>query len=236
MGRWRIFWEETYAEVPLPPRRHGPGPFKRLLWAIIGLAAGGAVMWFFVRGLPDEVVNLKGELARVSRAAVSKGPTLEERPGEFNQRGADGELAYLEEVVDGVYPVAHDSPVYAAPDTRSEVVDHIHVGKSARVTGSTPDFVRIADETGAVGYVPFSAVRVMNPEQEASLCYSIEIESKLLKYPNSHSDVVGDVGQGTDIPALGMGLHHYPYVRNFSGDEGYVPFDKVLGHDRCPDY
>jgi hypothetical protein len=234
MGRWRIFWEETYVEVPLPPRRHGPGPFKRLLWAILGLAAGGAVMWFLVRS-PDDWRHYP---AFLKHAVPGVGEGFLKAPAEeFNERGADGELAYLEEVDDGIYPVAHGSPVYAAPDTRSAVVDHIHVGKRVRVTGSTPDFLRIAGDGGDTpGYIPFDAARVMNPEDEASLCYSIEIESKLLKYPNAHSDVVGDVGLGTDIPSLGRGLHHYPYVRNASGTEGYVPFDKVVGHGRCPDY
>jgi hypothetical protein len=234
---WRIT-TYTYSEEPRvyrPPQRRGPGPFRRLRWAILGLVAGCAVMWFLVRGGPADWRQYPAVLKHAARGVMGEG-SPEAPPEEFTERGADGELAYLEEVDDGIYPVAHGSSVYAAPDTRSAVVDHIHVGKHVRVTGSTPDFLRIGDETSTPGYIPFSAARVMNPEQEASLCYSIEIESKLLKYPNAHSEVVGDVGLGTDIPALGMGLHHYPYVRNASGTEGYVAFDKVVGHGRCPDY
>lgn len=193
-------------------------------------------MWFLVRGGGWD--RLKHDplaaLEQASRAVVGEGQrgAEEAAPEEIPPRE---ELAYLEEVTAQV-PVARNSPVYATPDTRSEVIDHINVGKFVNVTGSTPDFLRIVDETGAAGYIPFSAARVMNPEDEASLCYSIEIESKLLKYPNTHSDVVGDVGQGTDLPMLGTGLHHYPYVRNASGGEGYVSSDKVVDHRRCPDY
>jgi hypothetical protein len=232
MGRWRIFWEETYVAVPLPPRRRGPGPFKRLLWAILGLAAGCAVMWFLVRN-PTDWRQYPALLKHAARG-VPSGNYLAPPPGEFTERGADGELAGLEQA-EGIYPVAHESAVYAEPDTRSQVLDHIYLGKRVRVTGSTPNFLRIAGgDTG--GYIPFAAARVMNPnDDETWLCYSIETESKLLKYPNAHSDVVGSVGQGTDLPLLGMGLHHFPLVRNYSGGSGYVTSDEVLGHGRCPD-
>jgi hypothetical protein len=233
---WRITYSET--RVYRVPQQRGPGPFKRLLWAILGLAAGGAVMWFLVRG--GEWDRLKHDpLAALEQAtrglSGERQRSQEAPPEEFTERGPDRELAYAE-AAEGIYPVAHGASVYAAPDTRGEILDDIHVGKRVRVTGSTPDFLRITDEAGAVGYIPFDAVRVMNPEEQTYLCYGVKSDASLLKFPNAHSDVVGNVGQGTDMPALGMGLHHYPFVRNVRGIEGYVSADDVLEHERCPDY
>lgn len=56
--------------------------------------------------------------------------------------------------VNSLYRLNHDSPVFKEPDDTSEVLAHVHDGKSLHVTGVAGPYLLITMKDGTVGFVP----------------------------------------------------------------------------------
>lgn len=250
---WRItYTEETH--MYRVPQQRGPGPLRKIIWAILGLGAGGAVMWFLVRGLPaGEWDRLKqnpvAEAQRVGGAIVSEAqkpaevPTesspgaVPEQPESVPQQyegspAARDEMAYMEVAV-GRVRMEYASLVFEQPDSGSRSVGQVAVEEYVRVRGTTPNFLQVQIDSGAVGYVSFTAALVLELERWKR-CYTIEASAPLLRNPNAHSEKVGDAGDGVQAIGVGEGLGNYPYIRTADGVEGYVVRNQVLAQVQCP--
>ena len=60
-------------------------------------------------------------------------------------------------VLDKMFFLTHDSPVYASPDNTAQVVAQVHRKKFVHITGMTGDWFRIQLRNGTVGYIPVTS-------------------------------------------------------------------------------
>ncbi len=123
------------------------------------------------------------------------------------------------EPADARLQLQEDTWVFRAPSESSEHVARVHASKYVMVTGATLHYARVRLRSGEVGYVPLSAVTLIQPADEIS---EITHNSVVFEKPNHHSNRVAEVHTPGKVHVIGRALN-YREVRMHSGVEGFVP-------------
>lgn len=112
-----------------------------------------------------------------------------------------------------------DAWAYAGPETSGPTVERVHAGKFLNVTGSTHYYVQVKLKSGAIGYVPISAVELTRPEDKIM---RLSTDAAVLSQPNRYGQKLSEVHQGHDVHVIGISMN-YMKIRMKSGLEGYIP-------------
>jgi hypothetical protein len=116
-----------------------------------------------------------------------------------------------------------DSWAYANPTVSSSRLERVTAGKFVNITGTTHYFARVKLKSGAVGYVPLSALELARP---ADKIFKLTKDTPVLSEPNHYGKKLAEVHNGHDVHIVGISLN-YMKIKMKDGLEGYIPMSAL---------
>ncbi|HLW70948.1 MAG TPA: hypothetical protein VKS22_10025 [Candidatus Binataceae bacterium] len=122
------------------------------------------------------------------------------------------------EPADAMLKLKESSWAYTSPADSSSRIERMDPGKFVHVTGATHYFVQVKLKSGAVGYVPVSAVELDRPTDKM---FKLTKDTPVLSEPNRYGKKLAEVHNTHDVHVIGTSLN-YMKIRMKDGLEGYI--------------
>ncbi|MGH7843285.1 MAG: hypothetical protein ACREQD_05650 [Candidatus Binataceae bacterium] len=119
---------------------------------------------------------------------------------------------------DAMLKLKEDSWAYASPANSSSHIERVTAGKFVHVSGTTHYYLQVKLKSGAVGYVPISAVEIDRP---ADKIFKLTKDTPVLAEPNHYGKKLAEVHNAHDVHVIATSLN-YMKIRMKDGLEGYI--------------
>jgi hypothetical protein len=118
----------------------------------------------------------------------------------------------------GMLKLNEDTWAYSAPAKSSGHVERVHGGKFVNVTGTTRNYVQVKLKSGAVAYVPVTAVELARPTDKV---FKLTKDTPVLSVPNHRGKRLAEVHRDHDVHIVGTSVN-YMKIRMKDGVEGFI--------------
>jgi uncharacterized protein YgiM (DUF1202 family) len=181
----------------------------------VAFAQGGSAPKTLPETLPNTTIS--PATAEISASGTAAPPTHHKTPHATAKKSASWSGPV--EPVTAMLKLKEDSWAYANPTSSSSHLERVTAGKFVNITGTTHYFARVKLKSGAVGYVPLSAVELARPTDKV---FKLTKDTPVLSEPNHYGKKVAEVHNGHDVHIVGTSLN-YMKIKMKDGLEGYIP-------------
>jgi len=180
------------------------------------------------KGLPETTIAPEGGGPPPPPAAdegaaspAAPAPAVATKPAHHKSHHAASHSASYAGAVEsatGLLKLKEDSWAYATPAKSSGHVERVHSGKFVNVTGTTRNYVQVKLKSGAVAYVPVSAVELARPTDKV---FKLTKDAPVLSVPNHHGKKLAEVHRDHEVHIVGTSVN-YMKIRMKDGLEGFI--------------
>jgi len=192
--------------VPSFAQHDSEAPKSGLPETTIAPAGGGAPPPAADEGVPSETAPAP---AAVTKQAHHKS---------HHTRSSKASYSGAVEPATGMLTLKEDSWAYATPAESSGHVERVHSGKFVNVTGTTRNYLQVKLKSGAVAYVPVTAVELARPTDKV---FKLTKDTPVLSVPNHRGKKLAEVHRDHDVHIVGTSVN-YMKIRMKDGVEGFI--------------